>query len=629
VIRLSTLRTRFRFRVQTLITIAVLGLISVVFLHVSATNPPGFYKDESAIAYNAYTLETTGKDEFGAHLPLFIRSFGDYKSPLYVYALAGIFRVTGPSTAVARTFSAVLGLAAIFVLYGLALAISRRQFVALVVAAIAGLSPWLFEISRLVFEVALMPLLILLFLLVVYRASAGTWRLRHSVSIGLLLGAIAYTYQVGRVLAPLFAVGLVLCWFRDKRRELAVVWAVFLAAISPIVVWSLIHPGDLEARFHTATYIHAGMSWWQIGWQYLVHYAKNMNLWAWLVRSDQGSRNHVHGTGSLFFIEVALALAGIAIVLLRRRSDPWWRFVLFGLLASPVAAAVTPDLNSLRMVALPVFLPLLTIPALDRIATLPRPGVRAVIVVAATAVFAVEAVHWHDIYRRDGPKRAPAFDSQAHSVIKAALRRGGAIYASRAHGLYIDLLIDAAVAGRSSSIVILPVSARPPAGALFLGAVGDCSQCPILDQSGVYVLYRYKPAPPGVLRTSFQLTSPLLPVGSPLQFLVEVDNKGAHWVDHVVLTITLPAAMRLAGAPYYQRGSGCIGSSTLVCNIGFFPKHAFTLFRYGVTVTQGGPQTMTASVSSDELDLNPTGTGSAFTVDLSPPEYAKSSPFPG
>ena len=77
----------------------MLLLIAIVFLHVDARNPPGFYRDESAIAYNAYTLSTSLKDEYGARLPLFIRSFGDYKSPLYVYLLAAVFRITGPSTA--------------------------------------------------------------------------------------------------------------------------------------------------------------------------------------------------------------------------------------------------------------------------------------------------------------------------------------------------------------------------------------------------------------------------------------------------------------------------------------------------------------------------------------------------
>ena len=37
---------------------------------------------------------------------------------------------------------------------------------------------------------------------------------------------------------------------------------------------------------------------------------------------------------------------------------------------------------------------------------------------------------------------------------------------------------------------------------------------------------------------------------------------------------------------------------------------------------------MTASLSSDRLDLNPAGTGSAFTVNLTPPAYARSSPPP-
>ena len=613
--------------------IAVLGLIAVAFLHVSANNPPGFYRDESAIAYNAYTLSTTGKDEYGARAPLFIRSFGDWKSPLYVYLLAGVYRVTGPSTAVARSLSAVLGLAAILVLYALALAISRQPMVALAVAMIGGLSPWLFETSRVVFELALMPLLILLFLLVVYRASAGTWRRRHSVSIGLLLAAMAYTYQVGRVLAPLFAIGLVLCWFRRQRRQLAVVWAVFLAAVAPIGVWTLRHPGALQVRYHATTYIHKGMSWWEICRQFLVHYAQNMNLWAWLAHGDTsaaGVRDHVPGTGSLFYVEVALALAGTAIILARRRSDPWWRFVLFGLLVSPVAASAAIDFSNRHMVALAVFLPLLALPALELIASLPRRQVRATAAAAVMAVFAVEAVHWQVFYAENGPGRLAAFDGQAHSVIKAAFRRGGTVYVSRAHGPYVDFLLDGAIAGRGrSSIVILNGSARPPAGALFVGVTFDkCTQCPVVNRSGLYAVYRYRPAPRGLLRTSFQLNSPLLAVGSPLQFLVQVDNHGSRAADHIVLTIKLPAAMRLAGPPWYDRGFGCTGSSTIVCKIGYVPGESSTHFRYEVQVTEGGPQTMTASLNSDELNVNPAGTGSAFTVDLSPPAYAKSSPPP-
>ncbi len=480
-----------RLRPETLVAIGGLVLIAAVFLTVSAKNPPGFYRDESAIAYNAYTLATTGKDEYGARVPLFIRSFGDYKSPLYVYLLAAVFRVTGPSSAVARGLSAVLGLAAVLVLFALALAISRRPLTALAVALLAGLSPWLFEISRLVFEVALMPLLIALFLLALYRAAAGEWRRRSSIAIGLLLAAMAYTYQLGRVLGPLFAVGLVLFWRRDRLRALVTAWAVYVAALLPIGVYALIHPGALEERYHAVTYIHGGMSWWDIGRQFVEHYGRNMNLWSWLVHGDSNQRHHVPGTGSLFFVEVGLALAGTAIILLRRRSDPWWRFILFAVLVCPVAGSLTDQsVHSLRMIALPVLLPVLALPAFDLIAALPRRRATAVVAVLLVA-FAYEAVHWQVIFHRDGPNRLDAFEAQIHPVIEAALRHGGTIYAYRQdHTAYIDSLFYGAVAGRSrSSIVILDSAAPPPPGSLVVGRVGDCPSCRSVAEDGGFEAY--------------------------------------------------------------------------------------------------------------------------------------------
>src|SRR5689334_2458739 len=72
-------------------------------------NPPGFYIDESSIAYNALTISRAGADEYGESFPLYFRAFGDYKNPVYVYALASLFRVTGPSVTAARLLSAWLG----------------------------------------------------------------------------------------------------------------------------------------------------------------------------------------------------------------------------------------------------------------------------------------------------------------------------------------------------------------------------------------------------------------------------------------------------------------------------------------------------------------------------------------
>src|ERR1051326_4530254 len=70
------------------------------------TNPPGFFLDESSIAYNAHTISQTGQEEHGKPWPLFFRAFGEFKNPVYIYLLAGVFRLTGPGIVAARVLSA-------------------------------------------------------------------------------------------------------------------------------------------------------------------------------------------------------------------------------------------------------------------------------------------------------------------------------------------------------------------------------------------------------------------------------------------------------------------------------------------------------------------------------------------
>src|SRR5947208_3157824 len=67
-------------------------------------NPPAFYSDESSIAYNAWTMATNGVDEYGIHHPLFFKAFGEYKNPVYIYLLAGVFKAATPTNLTARRF---------------------------------------------------------------------------------------------------------------------------------------------------------------------------------------------------------------------------------------------------------------------------------------------------------------------------------------------------------------------------------------------------------------------------------------------------------------------------------------------------------------------------------------------
>ena len=92
----------FRRDLQTVALFAVIVGGGILYSHAVTSNPAGFYIDESSIAYNAHLVAQSGQDEHGQAWPLYFRAFGDYKNPVYVYLLAGVFRVTGPSIRVAR-----------------------------------------------------------------------------------------------------------------------------------------------------------------------------------------------------------------------------------------------------------------------------------------------------------------------------------------------------------------------------------------------------------------------------------------------------------------------------------------------------------------------------------------------
>src|ERR1044072_5347833 len=99
-----------RRQLRVLWWIAGLALLFAVYVSGLSRNPPGFYVDESAVAYNAFLVAHTGAGEFGPRLPLFFQFFTDvftaYASPTQIYLLSVLFVFFPPSILLARVFSA-------------------------------------------------------------------------------------------------------------------------------------------------------------------------------------------------------------------------------------------------------------------------------------------------------------------------------------------------------------------------------------------------------------------------------------------------------------------------------------------------------------------------------------------
>ena len=455
---------------------ALLGLGAILAvvafqLWITPSNPPGYHRDEAALSLNAYTLSTSLRDEDGARLPLFFRSFDDYKSPVYPYLLAGVFRVTGPSQTVARGFSAVLVLAAVLLLGVLARRLSGSSLVAVLVVVLAGFTPWLFELGRIAIEASTQPLVVVGLLLVLERVvRLGRYAVWPGVAAGVLLGLLTYSYTGSRLLGPLFAVALVAFAGRARWRFLLAAWATFATALLPLGIYALRHPGNLTARYQATTIARDGRSGIDVVLEAIGNWFKDGNPWHWATAGDPAPYIHNGGYGALFGSVVVLALVGAVLVLRRERQNPFWRYVLVATLLVPVPAALTVDrYNAIRLATLPVFALVLAVPSLAALVAAARTSWAARAAAGVLAVLVVvQFTQFLDSYRTRGPARIVLFDAGVKPLLAGPLASGQTIYLDYDdRGAQAQARWRAAVAGvPQSRVVILPDGGVPPPGSL-------------------------------------------------------------------------------------------------------------------------------------------------------------------
>jgi hypothetical protein len=519
-------------RSRILLWAAGIASLFVVYASGISHNPPGFYVDESALAYSAHLVSRTGAGEFGPRFPLyfevFTNVFTQYVSPTQVYLLAFVFRFLPPSILVARIFSALWVFAGCLLLGLLAKRISGQLKVGLIVAATALLTPWFFETRGLLMEPHFVPLALVLLLLAVYHAQATeTWNWRSIAAVATTLALLTYCYTGGRVLGALLAVGLVF-FATTKQRLIGVVktWLLYGATILPIFVFNREHPAALIRRLYEISYIKPGVPWSQIASEFVRRYLEDQSLTALLLTGDYHQRHHVQGSGgAIFFATFILAMVGLLLVITHRWRDPWWRFVVFGLAVSIVPGAITIEpFHQLRLMGYAVFLLLLTVPALEWLlapneqkqnangrspkvygSQRPRVAVAGSSVLRSTrlgilglvlALTILQAIHFQTVFRRDGPKREFEFDVPYKAAYDAAVAQpvrpiyleDGKLGPAYMHALWYATVEDRP----KSEFVHLAPGARPPAGAVVISSADNCQNCEIIKRSGMYFLYRSK-----------------------------------------------------------------------------------------------------------------------------------------
>ena len=455
-------------------------------------HPVGFFLDESSIAYNALTIAETGRDEHGAAWPLYFEAFGEYKNAPFIYLVAGAFKVFGPSLDAARAVSALLGVATAAVLALLAARMTGRVVPTAVVTVAALACPWLFNLSRLVFEVAMLPVSVALLLLAVHRvAGRPRWSWLDAASVAAPLALVTYVYTAGRLLGPLLAAGLVVFAASGRLRNVAKAWVAYAVAMVPAGLYALAHPGALTARAETIS-ARGGSSGGPL--ETLVRYVNDWNPIRLFLEGDTNSRHNVDGSAALPPTLGILAVIGLVVVVRRHRDDAWWRYVVLVLVLSPLPAAITTDeLHTLRQAAMPVALIVLAIPGM--LWLLERGQERSVWLVALVAGLVVQTAVFQIGFHRAAGRPSVAFDAGVPPLFRQALRLGDDPIAFEktiyVHGLWYGELWDV-----PRERLVPPLTNPPPPGALLIGLNG-CRGCQLLATRSEHLLLR-TPRAPGV-----------------------------------------------------------------------------------------------------------------------------------
>ena len=450
-------------------TVLAVALAFVWYFDDPVHATPGFFIDESSIAYNAWTIASAGTDEDGTRMPLYFIAFGEYKNPVYIYLLALVFKFTGPSILAARALSIVLGFLAAIVLAFLVRGTAARAFTFL--AAIA--TPWLFETSRLVFEVAAFPLALAISLLLVER-----WASAHRRNVLLLactasLALVTYTYTAGRLLGPLMALGLALL---VPFRRAILAWLAYAVLLIPALL-------NFEAFTARATQLGLAK-----GFSYFASFSPQFLFQT----GDANARHHVAYGGMLLMTVAAAALGGLIVTIHAARSDRWSRYLLFVFVIAPLPGALAPEApHALRLIALGVMI--VVFAGIGMAALLEVGRARTERVALAAALFLAlitEAVAFRVNYNNLGPMRIDDFDAAYPYAFAIALRTQKPPICVEDSPYYIHAWWYGALRGIDRSQLPRFVEGTEPRGAVCVGSAPVCKSCRVLTDVRGFVAYR-------------------------------------------------------------------------------------------------------------------------------------------
>ncbi|MGE5041284.1 MAG: ArnT family glycosyltransferase [Candidatus Levyibacteriota bacterium] len=359
-----------KYRYIALFLIVLMGLF--LRFYGLGSNPPSLNWDEASTGYNAYSILKTGKDEYGNFLPLSIRSFDDYKPPLYTYLDVPFIGLFGLNEAAVRLPSAILGTLTVPLIYFLIIELFRKRKVesgnadvlGLVGAFFFAISPWSLQFSRAAYE-GNIGLFFLVGALLFFLQSLRNQKLLPVSSVFFMLSM--YSYHSFRLVIPVLFLFMAPLFYKELLKMKTMVVAcllLFAILVIPIFYSFIAGSSGTGARLSMVTLFGPSPNlehsinqleydkthhdllgeilhnrrivyFLAVTKGYLDHYNPDFLF----LHGDGGRQHHAVDMGMMYLLDLPLLFLGV-LVFFRDMDRKKWLLAGF-LFAAPLPSAIT------------------------------------------------------------------------------------------------------------------------------------------------------------------------------------------------------------------------------------------------------------------------------------------------
>jgi 4-amino-4-deoxy-L-arabinose transferase-like glycosyltransferase len=328
-----------------IIFISIILFAFLLRIYNLSKNPPGFFCDEAAIGYNAWSILTTGKDEYGIQLPLFFKSFGDYRLPIPIYANIPSVMLFGLQEISIRLTAVIFGIINIIFIILIVKEVLNKS-AGLIAGFLLAITPWHIHMSRWGSEYIYFPSLISI---AIYFLLKSIHEQRFLVLSSFFFALSLYTYYPTLFVTPLFLLfsGIIFIVMVRKHIHWEYIFLSFIIfSVMCIPLVSAFVNKTLLTRWNSVNYTHLPVQkqMKQSIQFYLQHFGPDFLFF----KGDVGlpghfvTRHSVRESGELYFFSFPFLLIGFFYTLFKKQS--FGSIIIWILLfLYPLGSIVTPE----------------------------------------------------------------------------------------------------------------------------------------------------------------------------------------------------------------------------------------------------------------------------------------------